>query len=211
MTAPADNCLVKSTPHSGGTNNFPPLLNLSNRSFSGKHKRTEDNLALKGGHICCPQSSSSSWTAFSGAFAQIQLTKGCIPRSEWGTWFAGTWNGLHTIHMDPCFWTVPLLFGPLFQDKRSLWWRNTEISCDIYSTSPCWQLQRVPLPDYEVNILSTCGHLPQISPWITANSVLFQSWNLWRGANLRWSCAKSGHVIQSKQIWLCSRHMSLEI
>lgn len=157
MTAPADNCLVKSTPHTGGTNNFALHLNWSTRGagWSG----------FEGGHVCCPQPPSTPRAALSGAFVQVQLTIGCIPPSKWGTWFAGTWNALHSIHMDSCFWTVPSLLRPLFWDKCSLWhkkYRNKlwHIQCIVLLTvtvRPSCQTND------DVNILSVCGNRLLIS------------------------------------------------
>lgn len=39
-----------------------------------------------------------------------------------------------------------LTVKPLFQDKNILLDTHTEIRCTIYSTSPCWLGQRVPVP-----------------------------------------------------------------
>lgn len=135
---------------------------------------------FEGGHVSCPQTPSTPRAALSGAFVQLQLTIGCIPPSKWGTWFAGTWNALHSIHMESRFWTVPSLLRPLFRHKRSLWHRNTEISCDIYSsTSSCWQWQRVPVAwlwskHPSLRVVTTCRF--QSGSWQTF--VLFWCWNL---------------------------------
>lgn len=113
MTALAYNCLVKSTPHTGGTNNFAPCLNWSNWSFFSANQKKSKMIWLWG--RLCPQMASTPLVLhFQEPLPRAQLTKGCIPPSKWVTWSVGTWGPLHGIHLDSCFWTVPSLLSPLF-------------------------------------------------------------------------------------------------